>query len=96
MNGASKRIWLLLYKEGGWWTVAEVRRHFGLPSGSNRLHVTLGEMASGGFLESKDEPDYQLERRVRFGVTKRCKVPRGVKLEEIEALLAMGQVLKVA
>lgn len=95
MNGVSKRIWLLLYAEGGWWTVAEIRAHLKLAAGSNVLHMILKGMSAAGFLDSKDEPDHQLERRVRYGVTKKCKVPRGVKLEEIEASLAGGE-LKAA
>lgn len=91
MKLVSKRAWLLLYSEGGWWTAAEIRDHLHLPDGSNMLNVILGQMVAAGFLESKKEPDHQLEVRLRFGVTRRCKVPRGVVLEEIEATLALAQ-----
>lgn len=97
MSGISKQIWLLLYAEGGWWSVAEVRRTLTLAERTaGALPQTLEYMKTAGFLESKDEPDYQLERRLRYGVTRRCKVPRGVKLEEIEATLTMGMELKAA
>ena len=97
MNGVSKRIWLLLYAEGGRWSVAEIRRTLVLEGRTGgALPQTLDYMRTSGFLEAWDEPDHQLERRLRFGVTKRCKVPRGVKLEEIEATLTMGMELKAA
>lgn len=96
MNGVSKRIWLLLYCEGGWWTVAEVRRELEVHAKTAKaMHQILGDLKDGGFLESKDEPDYQLERRLRYGVTKRCKVPRGVNLEDLTCAMRMPE-LKAA
>lgn len=97
VSGVSKRVWLLLYSEGGWWSVAEIRKTLeanGRDVGA--LAQTLNNMRVSGFLEFRDELDFQLERRLRYGVTKKCKVPRGVKLEEIEATLALCVQLKAA
>lgn len=84
MTGVSKRIWMLLYREGGWWSVAEICKELG--SGPT-THVNVRDMVTSGFLARKDDADQYGERRVRFGVTKACKMPRGVTLEEIEESL---------
>lgn len=84
-SGLSRRIWLLLYSEGGWWTSEEMvcRLHAG------PVNTALQEMVtSGHIVRRKVERD---ERTVtEFGVTAQCKVPRGVLIMEIEAMLRLG------
>lgn len=80
-TGLTKRVWLLLYAEGGLWTATEVGDKLG-----RALGATLRDMAESGFVaRTRDEtPEGP---RVRYGVTKACRVPRGVAVEEIEQAL---------
>lgn len=87
MVGLVKRVWLLLYSEGGRWSAAEVRRRLHL---SGDIHAALREMVERGFIVRTVTVNPDAESRVQYGVEKRCKVPRGVVISEIEEMLTMG------
>jgi hypothetical protein len=86
MAGLVKRVWLLLYSEGGRWTEAEIRHRLHIASG---IHTALREMVERGFLVRSKVENIDGESSVQYGVGRKCKVPRGVVLEEIEQLLEM-------
>lgn len=85
--GLTKRIWLLLYAEGGRWTSAEIR---------DRLHVQgnlwspLREMVQYRLLVRADveTPEGLV---IKYGVGKGCKVPRDVTVDEMWDVLQIGQ-----
>lgn len=84
MSGLVKRVWLLLYAEGGRWNAAEIKARLHVPG---EIHTTLREMAERGFLIRGKLCDIDGECSMRYGVTSKCKVPRGVAIEEIQAAL---------
>jgi hypothetical protein len=87
MLGLVKRVWLLLYAEGGRWSAAEIRKRLHL---SGDIHAALREMVERGFIVRTVTASPYAESRVQYGVERRCKVPRGVAIAEIEETLAMG------
>lgn len=87
MKGFAKRIWLLLYSEGGYWTGSEVDVR--LRIGKN-VYTALGEMVRSGFLSRKKGPNIDGEMVVQYGVTSACKLPRGVSVAEIEGMLLVA------
>ena len=87
MAGLVKRVWLLLYAEGGRWSASEIRRRLHL---SGDIHAALREMVERGFICRSEATSPDAESRVQYGVEKRCKVPRGVVISEIEEMLTMG------
>lgn len=87
MAGLVKRVWLLLYQEGGRWTEAEVRQKLRLPA---EIHTALREMAERGFVERKRVCNIDNECSVQYGVIRACKVPRGVTVDEMWDVLQMG------
>jgi predicted transcriptional regulator len=76
-------VWLMMLKQGGRWTAAEIGVHLGTDQSSAatalRAMVEFGTMARWDRSETND--------RVRFGVTADCKVPRGVSVKEITEAL---------
>lgn len=88
MKGVRKRVWLLLYTEGGMWTAAEIGQRLGLAA--KKLHSMLGEMVRDQFLTRKRRETVDGDRVVEFGVSGSCSIPRGVTPDEIEALLRMA------
>lgn len=88
MEGLVKRVWLLLYQEGGRWTEAEVRQKLRLPA---EIHTALREMAERGFVERKRICNIDQECSIKYGVVRTCKVPRGVTVDEMWEVLQMGK-----
>lgn len=86
MAGLAKRVWLLLYSEGGWWTAEEIRRNLRM---DRDIWSALGEMVRSGFLARNRGNNIDGELVVKYGVTAKCKVPRGVVISEIEQLLQL-------
>ncbi|HET8744300.1 MAG TPA: hypothetical protein VFM98_01755 [Ramlibacter sp.] len=86
--GLHKRVWLLLYAEGGMWTEAEIRAKLGLVA---ELHVALRGMHEGGFLVRKLFVSIDGEARMKYGVSSRCKFPRGLTVAEAEAAVALAR-----
>lgn len=83
-KGLAKRIWLLLCHQGGRWIEAEIRKELALDRG---IHAQLGEMVRDGFLSRFRFVNVDDEVTVSYGLTKTCKVPRGVRWEEIQDLM---------
>lgn len=84
---STKQIWLLMLREGGRWSIGETIEAAGLRAAKQ----TVPMMASTGSLvrfEKEKKGD-----RIRYGVTKNCKVPTGVTLAE---LMEVGVVKEVA
>lgn len=88
MKGLRKRVWLLLYTEGGTWTAAEIAARLTLIT--RKIHSMLGEMVRDGFLVRRRIETVDGDTLVKYGVAGSCNVPRGVALEEIEQLLRMA------
>lgn len=86
-NGTAKRVWLLLYTEGGLWTAEEIGKRLQI---ARPLWNALGEMVRGRFLVRHRGTSIDGDLIVKFAVTRKCKVPRGVVVEEIEELLQMA------
>ncbi|HEX7891454.1 MAG TPA: hypothetical protein VF522_19035 [Ramlibacter sp.] len=82
-----KRVWLLLYAEGGWWTAEEIQRHLHMDS---PIWNALAEMVRDGFLVRKRETTVDQELSVRYGVGAKCKFPRGLIVDEVQQLLMLA------
>lgn len=83
-NGTTKRVWMLLYKEGGRWTSEEIRTH---PDIRLPLATTLADMVRYGCLERFRSRNIDGELTVTFAVTKKCRVARGVTIDEMWQVL---------
>jgi hypothetical protein len=83
--GPVKRIWLLLYTEGGWWGSSEIRERLRMTRdlGTRQL---INEMVGNGFLARRVHQTPEGDA-VQYGVDRRCKVPRGVTIEEMWDIL---------
>ena len=86
-TGQTKRIWMLLYSEGGLWTAAEIADRLRIRGG---IYMTLREMVDRRLVSRQDGQDPEGERLIRYSVTRKCKVPREVEIEEIEELLMLA------
>jgi hypothetical protein len=86
-NGTAKRVWLLLYSEGGRWTAEEIADKLQI---TRPLWTALGEMVRGDFLERFRSQNIDGELSVKFAVTRKCRVPRGVTLDEMWDVLQMA------
>lgn len=88
MKGLRKRVWLLLYTEGGTWTSAEIKQRLAIVA--RNVPSILGEMCRDGFLVRRRVTTLDGEEVVKYGVAGTCGIPRGVALEEIEQLLRLA------
>lgn len=88
MVGLVKKVWLLLYSEGGFWTVSELRDRLKV---QREIRTHLAEMVERGFLVRRKHADMDGKETVQYSVTMRCKVPRGVTIEEMWAVLQIGR-----
>lgn len=75
-------VWLMLLKEGGRWSAAEVGERVGMDQTAAATNLRF--MEEFGTVKRWARGDKPTDR-VRFGVTAECKVPRGVKLSDILA-----------
>lgn len=80
-----KRAWLLLYVEGGRWEPAEISRRMRVAP----IKVTwlLAEMVERGYLVRADTITPENTPLAKYGVTKACRVPRGVVVHELQELV---------
>jgi hypothetical protein len=76
-EGVTVRAWLHLAREGGRWSAAELGKCIGRDSGAT-LQL-LKSMSRSSHVRKYDLPN----RRVEFGITAACKVPRDVTLAEL-------------
>lgn len=89
-TGLTKRIWMVLYSEGGRWTSAEIADR--LRYSGTSIYTTLREMVDRKLVVRIDGDNVHGENVIQYAVTKACKVPRDVGLDEIEELLQLGAV----
>jgi hypothetical protein len=85
LTGLNKRLWLLLYAEGGRWTAMELCDRLRMKG--REIHPTLREMVDTGFLLRHPFVDEEGRASAKFSVTDECKVPRGVLIKEIQAVM---------
>lgn len=80
-TGIAQRIWLLMLKEGGRWSAAEIadklNDHTLMVSQNVASMVEFGSVCRYEKTTAAD--------RVRFGITPDCKIPRGVSISDILA-----------
>lgn len=85
-SGLVKRVWLLLYAEGGTWTEKEIRVHL---HRSDPIRATLTRLVDRGYLARNKRTNIDGESAVKYGVDRRCKVPQGVTVDELWEILQM-------
>lgn len=85
MNDPAKKVWLHLLGCGEFKTNVEIRK--GLPEVLfPNLSATLHELSSRGSLMTRKEGT-----KLRYGVTRSCGMPRGMKVSEVADVLAEHQ-----
>lgn len=79
-TGISREIWLLMAKEGGRWSTAELTEK----TTYDRMGMAgcIASMVRGGILRQFDAPAGK-RHRYEFGVTAACRVPQGVTLADL-------------
>lgn len=80
-------VWLMMLKEGGRWTAAEV---------GERLQIDQTAAASAMRAMHEFGTLHKWERsptndRVRFGVTTECRIPRGVTVQDVMGLMGAAK-----
>lgn len=83
-TGVTKRIWLLLCAEGGFWSAVEIRSKLAITGAINSV---LRDMVEYGCIVQRRVETVDGESVVKYGVVAKCRVPRGVAFEEIEQML---------
>jgi predicted transcriptional regulator len=80
-------VWLMMLREGGRWTAAEVGERLSLDqtaaAGSLRSMYEFGTVQKWERSETND--------RVRYGVTVDCKIPRGVTVKDVAGLMGAAK-----
>lgn len=87
-NGMAKRVWMLLYSEGGRWTADEIAAQLQI---ARPLWSALGDMVRHGCVERFRDRNIDDELSVKFAVTRKCRVPRGVTIDEMWEVLQIGR-----
>lgn len=64
----TRALWLMLMKDGGWWTVAMLTHHWRPTFEPYEVQQAVDALESGGFLDSRD----QAGKRI-YGFTSDCK-----------------------
>lgn len=78
-TGITKRIWLRMLAEGGYWTVPELAQALSV---DKRIDGVLSQLAEKGFCQTRDRTDRP--NGTKYGVTPTCKIPPEVTLEELK------------
>lgn len=84
IRGSIKRIWLLLYTEGGWWQIGEVRDRLRI---AGYIKQTMKEMSENNFLVRRTHTNIDCETSVQYAVKRGCGIPRGVTIDEMWEVL---------
>ncbi len=74
--GFTKTVWLFLLHQGGRWKPSELSKE-DIGYNGRALSSDLRNLAEAGMLARFDGPTY--------GVTKNCRIPRGVTLGELSS-----------
>lgn len=72
-------VWLMMLKEGGRWTAAEVGQRLAIDQ--TAAASALRAMHEFGTVQKWERSP--ANDRVRFGVTPACKIPRGVTISDV-------------
>lgn len=89
-TGLSRAVWMLLFIEGGRWTLDEIREHMPPHINSRNLSKSLYWLTKGGMLIAYG----QRKGGRSFAVTPACTVPAGVCMRDL--LDGQGAVREVA
>lgn len=81
-NHIVRDAWLLMLKEGGRWSTTEIRSRLGLDEQARSFHANIFSMARNGYA-TRYEPEPGKYRGAKYGVTLGCKVPLGVRVDQI-------------
>lgn len=87
-NGTTKRVWMLLYSEGGRWTADEIAAKLQI---TRPLWSALGDMVRYGCVKRFRDRNIDDELSVKFAVTRECRVARGVTIDEMWEVLQIGR-----
>lgn len=77
----TREVWLLLLREGGWWTLQELREHLDIDRGSKErqaLYHGLTGLVTSGAVARRDGVKPQ------YAVLPGCVVPRGMTVGEVQ------------
>lgn len=80
-----KRIWLLLYAEGGRWTSSEIGDR--LRYSGTSIYTTLREMFERNQVVRIDGANVYGDNVIQYAVTRACLVPRGVAVIELQEVI---------
>lgn len=78
-NGKSRKLWLMLLREGGRMSAAELAR--GLEVKPNEIKAVLASMAQNGTVTHY--PRSVASRRVSYGITNANKVPLELTIDDL-------------
>lgn len=81
-TGHTKAAWLLLYRSAAWQATTQVSHALSLEY--RQAVDLLRVMVRGGLVERRATSNSG-RKRYEFAVTKACRVPTGVTIEELEA-----------
>lgn len=82
-SGLTRAIWMLLVKEGGYWSAPEVLAALPDEVFATKVNVNnaLRDMCDSGSVQRKGDG-----RGTRYGVTGNCRVPMGLLVHELECI----------
>lgn len=67
----TRYLWLMLVKDGGWWTASMLTRHWSPTFAPHEVQQAVDALEAGGFLASRDMGD-KAHTRI-YGFTSDCK-----------------------
>lgn len=68
-------IWLVILREGGYWSSSELSKELGVPS--DLISRVINAMARRGFVRRHEGAP------LNYSVDKSCRIPRAVKLADL-------------
>ncbi|HEY3048826.1 MAG TPA: hypothetical protein VGJ72_15365 [Polaromonas sp.] len=63
-----RALWLLLRKDGGWWTLDMLAPHWRPTCVSHEVQYAMDALEAGGFVESRDHATH-----LAYGITSDCE-----------------------
>lgn len=64
----TRALWLMLVRDGGWWTVALLTHHWRPTFQPYEVQQAVDALEAGGFLDSRDQAGERI-----YGFTSDCK-----------------------
>lgn len=77
--GITRDVWLLLYREGGIWTMAEIRDALPELTGPLQVPGALLNMTDRGFVLKHGSK----ATGVKYRVNRACRIPQGISLGDL-------------